>query len=132
MRPAATPFKLRLARRHSARGVCSYTARRMPSRPSLPRPVPPRAGWLASTALVLAPALFVALSIVRAWRIADGAGNYTGCHDCFWVATFGHDAWLLAIMLAALALACCVRWRVVGFVLRLFAALMLLVFAADM
>jgi phosphoglycerol transferase MdoB-like AlkP superfamily enzyme len=91
-----------------------------------------RGGGLALAALLLAPAGFVALSIVRAWRIADGAGNYTSCHDCFWLATFGHDAWLFAIMLAALGLGVFVRWRWLGFVLRLFAALMLVVFAADM
>ncbi len=90
-----------------------------------------RAGSIALAALVLAPVLFVALSVVRAWRVADGAGNYTSCHDCFWLPTFGHDAWLFAVLLAALALASLTRWRILAFTLRLFAGLILLVFAAD-
>ena len=96
-----------------------------------PRPSRARSGRLALAALVLAPLLFVALSIVRAWHVADGAGNYTSCHDCFWLPTFGHDAWLLAVLLGALALSSCVRWRGLGFVLRLIVALILVAFAAD-
>lgn len=95
------------------------------------RPPRQRSRWLAPIALFLAPVLFIGLSVVRAWRIADGAGNYTGCHNCFWLPTFGHDAWLLAILLGALSLGCFVRWRWLGFLLRLVAALILLVFAAD-
>src|SRR3954464_10104617 len=82
-----------------------------------------RSDWFSLAALVLAPLLFVALSIVRAWRNADDVGNYTGCHDCFWLPTFGHDAWLLAILFAALAIACVVRWRWLAIVLRLLASL---------
>jgi phosphoglycerol transferase MdoB-like AlkP superfamily enzyme len=93
--------------------------------------LPRRPSWLSTLALLLAPVLFIALSIVRAWRNAAGAGNYTGCHDCFWLPTFGHDAWLFAIMLGALALAQVVGWRWLGFLLRLFASLILVVFAAD-
>jgi hypothetical protein len=96
-----------------------------------PRPSRARNGRLALAALVLAPLLFVALSIVRAWRVADGAGNYTSCHDCFWLPTFGHDAWLLAVLLGALALASIVRWRWLGFALRVLACLILVAFAAD-
>lgn len=92
---------------------------------------PRTTGWFTLSALLLAPALFVVLSIVRAWRVAEGAGNYTSCHDCFWLSTFGHDAWLFAVFLAALALANVVAWRWLGFVLRTFAALILVAFAAD-
>jgi lipoteichoic acid synthase len=96
------------------------------------RPPRHRKGWLAISALLLAPVLFIVLSIVRAWRIADGAGNYTSCHDCYWLTAFGHDAWLFAILLAALALANFVRWRWLGVALRLVAGLILIIFAADM
>ena len=92
---------------------------------------PRRQGWFSTFALVLAPVLFIALSIVRAWRNAAGAGNYTGCHDCFWLPTFGHDAWLFAIVLGALALGTLARLGWLAFVCRLFAALILLAFAAD-
>jgi len=91
-----------------------------------------RKGWLAISALLLAPVLFIALSYVRAWRIADGAGNYTSCHDCYWMTAFGHDAWLFAILLGALTLANFVRWRWLGIVLRLVAGLILIIYAADM
>ncbi|HKE49362.1 MAG TPA: LTA synthase family protein, partial [Rhodanobacteraceae bacterium] len=92
---------------------------------------PRRQGWFPTLALLLAPLLFMALSIVRAWRNAAGAGNYTGCRDCFWLPTFGHDAWLFAILLGALALAHAVRRRWLAIALRVFASLILLVFAAD-
>lgn len=85
----------------------------------------------ALAALILTPALFIALSIVRAWHIAEGVGNYTSCRNCFWLATFGHDAWLLAILLGALALANVVPGRGLRFVLRLVAASLLAAFAAD-
>jgi phosphoglycerol transferase MdoB-like AlkP superfamily enzyme len=87
--------------------------------------------WFAHGPLLLAPLLFVALSIERAHRVAEGAGNYTGCHDCFWLPTFGHDAWLFAVLLGALALASFIRWRWLSFALRFFAGLILVVFAAD-
>ena len=90
-----------------------------------------RTGWFPLVALLLAPVIFIALSVVRAWRVAEGAGNYTSCHDCFWLPTFGHDAWLFAVMLIALALGLVVRWRVPAFVCRLVAALILAIFAAD-
>jgi Sulfatase len=90
-----------------------------------------RSAWLAQAPVLLAPVLFIVLSIVRAWRVTNGAGNYTGCHDCFWLPTFGHDAWLFAVMLAALALANATRWHWLAFVLRLLAGLILIIFAAD-
>ncbi|HJT97137.1 MAG TPA: LTA synthase family protein [Rhodanobacteraceae bacterium] len=81
--------------------------------------------------LSLAPVLFIGLSVMRAWRNTAGAGNYTGCHDCFWLPTFGHDAWLFAILLGSIAIASFVRWRWLGIVLRLLAALILVIYAAD-
>jgi lipoteichoic acid synthase len=91
-----------------------------------------RTGWLACTALLLMPVLFIALSYVRAWRLAEDVGNYTSCHDCYWMTAFGHDAWLFAILLGALAVANFIRWRWLAFALRLMAGLILIIFAADM
>lgn len=93
--------------------------------------VPRRKQRFAVLALFLAPALFIALSVVRGWRMAEGIGTYVGCRDCFWLATFGHDAWLLAAMLALLAVANALRRRWLGAIAGLLAALILLVFAFD-
>jgi phosphoglycerol transferase MdoB-like AlkP superfamily enzyme len=81
---------------------------------------------------VLAPLVFVALSIFRAWRVDVEVGTYTSCRGCFWLPTLGHDAWLLAVVLGALAMAAFVRWRWLAFAMRLGAGLLLLVYASDL
>ncbi len=81
--------------------------------------------------LVAAPLAFGGLSWLRAWRIERHAGDYTGCHGCFYLPTFGHDAWLLAALLGLLAIGCVARSRWVRGIGRGLAALILLVVAAD-
>lgn len=92
-----------------------------------------RHGWerLAHIALVFIPMAFVALSVLRAWRVAAGAGNYTSCPNCFWLPTFGHDAWLLAGLLGALAVSYAVPWRWMSLLLKLAAGMVLILFAGD-
>ncbi|MET0230910.1 MAG: LTA synthase family protein [Rhodanobacteraceae bacterium] len=91
-----------------------------------------RPSRFAPTVLVLAPLVFVALSIFRAWRVDTEIGTYTSCRGCFWLPTLGHDAWLLAVILGALAISAFVRWRWLAFVLRLGTGLVLLVYASDL
>lgn len=91
-----------------------------------------RPSRIAAFVLVLAPLVFVALSMFRAWRVDVEVGTYTSCRGCYWLPTLGHDARLLAVILGALAIAAFVRWRALAFVLRLVAALLLVVYTADL
>lgn len=86
---------------------------------------------LSDILLVAAPLMLGALSWLRAWRIERNAGDYTGCHGCFYLPTLGHDAWLLAAMLALLAIGCAARERWLRRTARGLAALVLLLVAAD-
>lgn len=81
---------------------------------------------------VLAAALFVGLALLRAWRLEQSVGTYSGCLGCFWLSSLGHDAWLLALMLGAIALGYLGRWGWLRLVARAAACLILLVFAGDL
>jgi phosphoglycerol transferase MdoB-like AlkP superfamily enzyme len=91
-----------------------------------------RPSRFAPIVFVLAPLVFIALSIFRAWRVDVEVGTYTSCRGCFWLPTLGHDTWLLAVVLGALAIAAFVRWRWLAFAMRLGAGLLLLVYASDL
>jgi lipoteichoic acid synthase len=81
--------------------------------------------------LLASPGVFIALSAFRAWRIEHNIGVYSGCRGCFWQASLGHDAWLLAAMLGLIGVGCIARSRWLRGLVRLVAALILLVYAAD-
>jgi hypothetical protein len=81
---------------------------------------------------LLAALFYIGLSVIRAWRVTDNIGAYTGCYDCFWLPTLGHDAWLGAILFGALAVLCGMRMRVPRIACGLIVGLILIVFASDL
>jgi lipoteichoic acid synthase len=85
-----------------------------------------RIPWLIVAALVA-----VALCLLRAFHIDDFAGGYTACRGCFFIPTLGHDAWLLAVLFALLAIAAAIRSRAIRVVVGTTAALLVLIIAID-
>jgi lipoteichoic acid synthase len=74
----------------------------LPLRSKASASAPPRrrptllAAWLA--------ALLLATCVMRAWRTQFALGDSAGCTDCLFWPVLGHDAWLLAVAWATLAL----------------------------
>jgi lipoteichoic acid synthase len=77
-----------------------------PSVPSRRRPAL-FAVWLAG--------LLLATCVMRAWRTQFALGDSAGCADCLFWPVLGHDAWLLALAWAALALSLAVTHRGIRF-----------------
>ncbi|MEO8010982.1 MAG: LTA synthase family protein, partial [Dokdonella sp.] len=79
------------------------------------------------------PALLLAVAIVlRAGVVERAVGSYTACEHCYFLPTLGNDAWLLALVLAILALSCVIASRTLRVVLRLLSATLVLVVCADL
>jgi hypothetical protein len=86
----------------------------------------PRMPWA-----LLAAALALVLSALRAWHLEDVIGGYTSCHGCYALPVLAHDGWLLALLFALLAYCSFAARRWLRVPVALAAAVLLVMFAAD-
>ncbi len=82
-------------------------------------------GWLSLLALTV-------LISLRALAVNAVVGSYTGCHGCVLLPVVHHDLFLLALLGGLLGLDLLLGWTVPRIVLRLAAAVLLLVYAVDL
>lgn len=75
---------------------------------------------------------FMALLAIRAWHVDAMVGAYTGCSHCTVGGLAHHDLAMLALLAALLGLDLAIGWRPARWLLRLAAALLVMVYAADL
>ncbi|HET6632768.1 MAG TPA: LTA synthase family protein [Rhodanobacteraceae bacterium] len=98
------------------------------SPPSQPRRTAATHAWPSLLGLLL----FTTLAVLRAGVVDRMVGAYTGCHQCMLGPVLHHDALLWAALAALLALDLLAPWRVLRWVLRIAACLLVLIYALDL